>query len=169
MVTDAEHEVGADEFGAFVAGLDYPLFVVTTRRGDERSGCLVGFTTQVSIDPPRMLVCISDKNHTYRLVGESDVVAVHVLSPDQQAHAELFGEETGDDTDKFAHVAWHAGPDGVPVLDECARHMVGRVLRRIPFGDHLGLLLEPLETRDSDAPVAYSLSDAEGMDPGHSA
>lgn len=166
---DETRTVGTEEFGDFVAGLDYPLFVVTVRQGDERSGCLVGFTTQVSIDPPQMLVCISEKNHTHRLARDAEMIAVHVLSPDQQAHAELFGEETGDDTDKFAHVAWHDGPGGVPVLDDCARHMVGRVLRRMPFGDHLGLLLGPVETRVTDAPVAYTLNDAEGMEPGHSA
>lgn len=164
-----KHAVGAEEFGEFVAGLDYPLYVVTVQHGGDRSGCLVGFTTQVSIDPPLMLVCISEKNHTHRLARDAERVAVHVLSPDQQAHAELFGEETGDDTDKFAHVAWHEGPGGAPVLDECARHMVGRVVQRMPFGDHLGLLLEPEETRVTDAAVAYTLSDAEGMEPGHSA
>ena len=167
---EAEHTtVGADEFGEFVDGLDYPLYVVTAARGDERSGCLVGFTSQVSIDPPRMLVCISDKNHTYPVAREAALLAVHLLSPEQQHLAELFGEETGDDTDKFAHCSWHPGPGGVPVLDECARHMVGRVLQRIPFGDHLGLLLEPVETSVSARPVAYSLRDAADMEPGHSA
>ncbi len=168
-VAEQEHVVGPEEFGELVAGLDYPLYVVTVQHAGERSGCLVGFTTQVSIDPPLMLVCISEKNHTYRLARDAERVVVHVLSPDQQAHAELFGEETGDDTDKFAHVAWHEGTGGVPVLDECARHMVGRVLQRMTFGDHLGLLLAPEETKVTDAPVAYTLGDAEGMEPGHSA
>ena len=166
----AEHKrVGAEEFGELVDGLDYPLYVVTTAHEGERSGCLVGFTSQVSIDPPRMLVCISDKNHTYPVAREAEMLAVHLLSPDQRALAELFGEETGDDTDKFARCSWHAGPGDVPVLDDCARHMVGRVLQRIPFGDHLGLLLEPIETSVSSRQVAYSLQDAADMEPGHSA
>lgn len=169
MTADIAGTVGADEFGVFVDGFDYPLFVVTTAQDGERSGCLVGFSTQVSIDPPRMLVCISEKNHTFRLARDAELLAVHVLSPDRQALAELFGEETGDETDKFAHCAWHEGPGGVPVLDDAARHMVGRVLQRVPFGDHLGLLLEPVETAVSAAPVAYTLADAADMEPGHSA
>lgn len=161
--------VGAERFSTFVEGLDYPLFVVTTAYDGERSGCLVGFATQVSIDPPQLLVCISDKNHTHRLARATDLVAVHVLSPGQQKLAELFGEETGDDTDKFAHCSWHEGPGGVPLLDDAARHLVGRVLQRVPFADHLGLLLEPVETVVGDAPVAYTLSDAGDMEPGHTA
>jgi flavin reductase (DIM6/NTAB) family NADH-FMN oxidoreductase RutF len=161
--------VDSEEFSEFVDGLDYPLYVVTTAHGGERSGCLVGFTSQVSIDPPRMLVCVSDKNHTYLLARDAELLAVHVLSPGQQSLAELFGEETGDETDKFAHCSWRPGPGGVPVLDDCARRMVGRVLQRIPFGDHLGLLLEPVETAVSSRPVAYTLRDAADMEPGHSA
>lgn len=169
MSLEHRTNVGVDEFSAFVDGLDYPLFVVTTAVGDERSGCLVGFTTQVSIDPPQMLVCVSEKNHTHRLARVTDLVAVHVLSPDQQPLAELFGEETGDETDKFARCTWHPGPGGVPVLDDCPRSMVGRVLARVPFGDHLGLLLDPVQVTVAAGPVAYSLQDAADMEPGHPA
>ena len=168
---DDSTPVGAEDFSEFVDGVDYPLYVVTTAHDGERSGCLVGFTTQVSIDPPQLLVCISEKNHTHRLAQHADLLGVHLLSPEQGALAELFGEETGDRTDKFAHCSWHAGPGEVPVLDACARHLVGRVLERIPFGDHLGLLLEPVEVSVGSGPVAYSLADAVAVDmqPGHSA
>lgn len=169
MAEQETSNVGVDEFSRFVEGLDYPLFVVTTAHGGERSGCLVGFTTQVSIDPPQMLVCISEKNHTHRLARDADLVAVHVLSPHQQALAELFGEETGDETDKFAQCSWHSGPGDLPVLEDCPRHLVGRVLQRVPFADHLGLLLEPVETSVGSGPVAYTLKDAADMEPGHPA
>jgi flavin reductase (DIM6/NTAB) family NADH-FMN oxidoreductase RutF len=159
----------AEEFGRFVDGLDYPMFVVTVAHDGERSGCLVGFGTQVSIDPPQLLVCISDKNHTHGLARHAELVAVHLLSPDQQELAELFGEQTGDEVDKFARCSWHPGPGGVPLLDDAPRHVVGRVLQRLPFADHLGLLLEPVETFVSDRPVAYSLAQAVHMEPGHSA
>jgi flavin reductase (DIM6/NTAB) family NADH-FMN oxidoreductase RutF len=161
--------VDVEEFNRFVEGLDYPLFVVTTVHAGERSGCLVGFATQVSIDPPQMLVCISDKNHTHRLAQHAESVAVHVLSPDQQELAALFGEETGDEVDKFTRCAWHPGPGGVPVLDAAARRMVGQVLARVPFGDHLGLVLGPLETCFSGQPVAFGLRDAAHLEPGHPA
>jgi flavin reductase (DIM6/NTAB) family NADH-FMN oxidoreductase RutF len=165
----AEQRVGAEEFSRFVEGLDYPLYVVTAAHAGQRAGCLVGFTTQVSIEPPQMLVCISDKNHTHTLAQHAGLVGVHLLSPDQQGLAELFGEETGDDTDKFAHCSWRPGPDGLPILAEAPRFLVGRVLERIPFADHLGLLLEPVEVSVSSRPVAYTLDQASEMEPGHPA
>lgn len=161
------------EFGAFTGGLDYPMFVVTTTDGRERSGCLVGFTTQTSIDPPRFLVCLSDKNHTYRVAVGAQVLAVHQLGSDQHELAELFGGETGDEIDKFARCSWNAGPGGVPLLEECPRHVVGRVLERLPLGDHVGFLLEPVETaaqpHGPGPRDALTLDDVTDLEPGHEA
>jgi flavin reductase (DIM6/NTAB) family NADH-FMN oxidoreductase RutF len=168
--------LSTEEFGAFTAGLDYPMFVVTTTDGTERSGCLVGFTTQTSIDPPRFLACLSDKNHTFRVATGATLLAVHALADDQRELAELFGAETGDEVDKFAQCAWTAGPGGVPILDECPRHLVGRVLARWPLGDHVGFLLEPVEAEASpdersvgDPSAALTLDDVTDLEPGHEA
>ncbi len=41
-----------DAFTELTAAMDYPMFVVTAAAAGEQSGCLVGFATQCSIDPP---------------------------------------------------------------------------------------------------------------------
>lgn len=159
------------DFGAFTSGLDYPMFVVTTTDGTERSGCLVGFTTQTSIDPPRFLVCLSDKNHTYRVARGASLLAVHQLAEDQHDLAALFGGETGDEIDKFARCAWRPGPGGVPLLDECPAHIVGRVLEQRRWGDHVGFHLEPVEAAaEADREdETLTLGDVSDVEPGHEA
>jgi flavin reductase (DIM6/NTAB) family NADH-FMN oxidoreductase RutF len=99
-------------FERIVASLDPPMFVVTVFDGHERDGCLVGFATQCSIEPPRFLVCLSVKNRTTRIARNARTLVVHALRKDQRDLAELFGGTTGDDVDKFASVEWHEGPDG---------------------------------------------------------
>lgn len=150
--------------------LDYPMFVVTTATKYQRAGCLVGFATQASIDPARFLVCISDKNHTYRVAREAPRLAVHVLAADDRALAELFGTETGDDADKFSGCAWRAGPDGVPVLNDARAWFSGRVVERIAFGDHVGFLIEPdageLGAGEKRLLTFQAVKD---LDPGHDA
>ena len=44
-------------FTKLVNQLDYSMLVVTAAANDERAGCLIGFASQVSIHPPRFLVC----------------------------------------------------------------------------------------------------------------
>ena len=58
-------------FHQLVSRLDYPMAIVTAADGEERSGCLVGFHTQCSIEPARFLICISRRNHTYSIAANS--------------------------------------------------------------------------------------------------
>ena len=60
-----------DGFLDLTGELDFSMLVVTAFDGRERAGCLVGFSTQCSIDPPRYLVCISTANHTARVAAGS--------------------------------------------------------------------------------------------------
>lgn len=160
--------VSTAEFDRFVAGLDYPMFVVTTTDGSELAGCLVGFATQTSIDPPRLLVCLSRANRTLQVAAGADLLAVHVLDEREHPLAELFGGQTGEETDKFARCAWRPGPGGVPLLTECPRYVVGRILSRIPLGDHVGHLLEPVTVAGGDAePLTFE--DVQDVEPGHPA
>ncbi|WP_406274648.1 flavin reductase family protein [Nocardia sp. NBC_00881] len=130
-------------FDAVVAAADYPMLVVTVQAGGRRAGCLVGFATQVSIEPRRFLVGLSKRNHTYRVAEHAERLAVHVLGSEQLSLARLFGGETGDDIDKFVHCDWHVGPGGVPVLKTVHSWFSARILERHDFGDHVGVLLDP--------------------------
>jgi flavin reductase (DIM6/NTAB) family NADH-FMN oxidoreductase RutF len=163
--------VGTEAFDSIVDRIDYPMLIVTTVAVDgERSGCLVGFTTQCSIDPARYLVCISDKNHTYRVIQRADSVAVHVVPENGDRIAALFGGETEDTTDKFEQCEWHPGPGGLPLIDGCPSWFAGRILDRIPLGDHVGHLLEPFAGEDPAAELGwYAFSEAKQIDPGHEA
>jgi flavin reductase (DIM6/NTAB) family NADH-FMN oxidoreductase RutF len=159
-----------EAFEDLVALLDYPMFVVTTRAGDESAGCLVGFTSQTSIHPPRFLVGLSKRNRTYRVAQHAEYLAVHLLERRHCELARLFGGETGDEVDKFAQCAWHRGPQEMPILDDAAGWFVGAVLSRYDVGDHVGHLLEPVA---GDAPDRFeqlvTFSDVRDLDPGHEA
>jgi flavin reductase (DIM6/NTAB) family NADH-FMN oxidoreductase RutF len=159
-----------DAFERLVAVLDYPMYVVTTRADDEPAGCLVGFTSQVSIRPRRFLVGLSKRNHTYQVAQRAQHLAVHLVPRRHCELARLFGSETGDETDKFAQCRWRPGPHGLPILDDAAGWFVGAVLSRFDVGDHVGFLLEPVT---GSAPEKFeqlvTFSDVRDLDPGHEA
>lgn len=159
----------ADSFAPFMDGVPSPMHVVTAATSTERAGCLMGFATRVSVEPPLYLVCLSKQNRTHAVALATDVLAVHLPGPDQHDLAELFGGETGDDVDKFAHWPWHPGPAGVPILEGVPHVMVGRVLERFDWGDHTGHLLEPLEIELREGGPGLKLTDVEDIEPGHDA
>ena len=122
---DAEHA-----FNELTGELDYSMLIVTAAAAGHRAGCLVGFATQCSVDPPRYLVCLSRKNRTFRIAQHSDGLIVHFPSPQQSRLVELFGGETGDEVDKFERCSWRPGPGGVPVLDGVKGWIAGPVVGR---------------------------------------
>ena len=63
-----------ETFIKIAAGLDYLMLVVTAAGDEGPAGCLVGFSTQCSIRPPRYLVCLSDKNRTERVASRAAVL-----------------------------------------------------------------------------------------------
>jgi flavin reductase (DIM6/NTAB) family NADH-FMN oxidoreductase RutF len=170
-IEDASFEDASFEDASFetVADLlDYPMVVVTTAAGGAQAGCLVGFTSQLSINPPRFLVGLSNKNHTFRIADQATHLVVHLLGREHGEVARLFGEQTGDETDKFAQCSWRPGPGGAPILDQVAGWFSGRILERIAIGDHVGFLLEPSggQVRAAGGSV-ITLNDVRDLHPGH--
>ena len=158
-----------ESFQRLVAQLDYPMFIATVAAGGERAGCLIGFATQCSIHPARFLAGISDKNRTFRVASGADSMAIHLVPENATELAELFGGETGDELDKFERCEWRPGPGGVPLLDACPNRFVGRILERVDFGDHVGMVLEPFLAEEDEQSGQLGFHRAKRIDPGHEA
>ena len=158
-----------ETFQELVAQLDYPMFIATVAAGDELAGCLIGFATQCSIHPPRFLAASRTRT------APSAWPAAPTPWPSTWSRrtptelAELFGGETGDEVDKFERCEWQPGPGGVPLLDDCPNRFVGRILERVDFGDHVGLVLEPFMAEADTSDGQLSFHRAKRIDPGHEA
>lgn len=158
------------DFDAVSDVLDYPMFVVTTAHDGRAAGCLVGFATQVSIDPPRFVVGLSNKNHTHRVALDATRLVVHLLDAESTGVARLFGESTGDEVDKFAKCSWQPGQDDVPILDDAPAWFGGSVHERVPAGDHTMFFLDVDAAELRRRPDRLlRLSDVDDFDPGHDA
>lgn len=158
------------EFDAAVGRFDTPLVVVTTTAGDQRGGCLVGFHSQCSIDPPRYAVWLSKANYTYRVALFATHVAVHGVAPDDRDVARLFGTDSGDETDKFAQCEWTEGPGGVPLLDACPhRFVLERVSLWDDGGDHVCFVGTPVDAHAVDGFEPMRLATGRALEAGHDA
>jgi flavin reductase (DIM6/NTAB) family NADH-FMN oxidoreductase RutF len=157
------------EVSDFFSLFDGPALVVTAQSDAGRSGCLVAFATQCSIYPPRLLVCLSVVNFTTTVASRARALGVHVLRRDQPDLASLFGEETGDETDKLGDVAWREGLAGAPILDACSAWLEGVVLERFPLGDHVGYLLEVIDVASDLGHDTMLKSQVATLEPGHPA
>ena len=157
-----------DGLAPFFERVDYAYYVVTARTDEGvLGGCLAGFVTQCSIDPPNFLVCISKVNHTFAIAEGSTAMGLHLLGTDQGELARRFGEETGDLVDKFAGLHWEPGPHGAPLLAESAVSLEGVVLGHFSVGDHEAFLLRGTGSVDCGHPGLLTYRTAPPLAPGH--
>lgn len=162
--------MSSEAFDHLMASLDPAMAIVTTTADGERSGCLVGFHCQSSIDPPEYSVWISKANHTFGVALRATHLGVHLLTEDDQDLARTFGTLTGDEVDKFALVEWTEGEAGVPVLADAAHGFVGRKLSVLDDrGDHVVVALAPVEVWGDEPFRPLRLSQVSDLDPGHEA
>ena len=146
-MTSDRDALDPDAFDRIVSNLEYPMFVVAAAADGDADACLVGFTSQCSIDPPRFAVFLSKANHTYDVAVRADVLVIHRLRADQHEIAEHFGGTSAyDDPHKLRGCEWTPGPGGAPVIDGCD-WFAGRVLQHVDMGDHVLFHLEPIGGR----------------------
>lgn len=146
------------------------MFVVTAHADDIAAGCLVGFASQASINPPRFLVGLSTKNHTFRVAADATHLGVHVFDTEHLHVVRMFGSQTGDTINKFDRCSWHLGPAQTPILDDAAAWFVGEILERFEMGDHVGHLLEPVGgSPPQELEHWVSFGDVRDLEPGHEA
>jgi flavin reductase (DIM6/NTAB) family NADH-FMN oxidoreductase RutF len=165
----APTEDGERALQRLAAGTDTPVVIVTATAPDgRRAGCLVGFSTQCSIHPPRVLACISQTNHTLAVATAASALAVHWLTEDERDLAELFGGETGDEVDKFERCRWRPGPGGVPVVEGVRGWVAGPVIGRYDVGDHVAFVID-VEAGAVEEPTANELGfqAVKDLEPGH--
>lgn len=158
-----------DTFIAMTGRLDVPMLLVTTAADGQRAGCLVGFSTQCSIDPPRFIVCLSDENRTQQVATRAEALAVHFLPAGADGLAQLFGAQTGDEIDKFTRCRWHPGPLGLPIIDGCGRWFAGRIVERQTLGDHVAFVLDVVAASDDGGSDHLTFSEVKHLEPGHDA
>ncbi len=162
-------DAGPDALHAIAADLEYPMAVVTTAHREDRAGCLIGFASQCSIDPPLLVVWLSERNRTTRVARTASALLVHFLARDDRPLAELFGTQTGDEVDKFARCRWEEGPDGLPLLSDCTRWVAGHIVERFGTGDHVGHLLRLFDGAAGEWTGQLGFQAVKDLKPGHPA
>lgn len=123
-----------DAFGCFMTGVT----VVTTTAAD---GTPIGFTansfSSVSLDPPLLLVSVSNRSANLGHFTGGRGFAVNILSEGQKAVSNTFARPG---PDRFAGLDWGPGPFGAPVLAGASAWFDCRLERAIEAGDHTLLL-----------------------------
>jgi len=110
------------------------LYVLTARHGEKINGMIASWVTQVSYEPPLIMVAVHPNRYSHELIESSKSFALHVLSHTQQ---EMIDRMMGSDpAAKFSGIDWEPGRTGCPVLKDCLAWFECNVLRQLQPGNH---------------------------------
>ena len=129
--------IGPDEFrralGHFASGV---TVVTTWDANGQPTGLTASAVSSVSLDPPLVLVCVSQNANCYPAFRAGGRFAVNVLASDQEAIARRFASSSLTPAQKFEGVGYHAGPFGTPVLKDALAEFECSIVHAYPGGDH---------------------------------
>ena len=147
--------ISGEEFKHALSRWASGVTVVTARSGDRIHGMTVRAFTEVSLDPPLVLVCADKKSNTLPLIAAGGVFAVNVLARDQQELSNRFASKE-DEWRRFDGLEVDTGATGAPLLRGVVVNLDCRVVAAHDSGDHVIYVGRVEEARGSDRePLLY--------------
>ncbi|HKA15860.1 MAG TPA: flavin reductase family protein [Myxococcota bacterium] len=147
--------ISAEDFKRALSRRASGVAVVTTKCGDRIHGMTVSAFTEVSLDPPLVLVCADKGANTLPVIREGGVFAINVLARGQQALSSRFAAKK-DEHKRFDGLAFDVGRTGAPLLRGVAVNIDCRVVAEHDAGDHVVYIGQVEEVRSFDhEPLLY--------------
>ena len=142
-----------DNFLKNMAHMTYGIYVLTARFEAAINGMIASWVSQVSFEPPLIMVAVHPNRYSHRLLEISGHFALHIIDKTQ---TDLLGRFKGPHpAAKFDALTWHSGRTGCPILADCIGWMECRIVQTLAPGNHSLFIGEVVETgfNREDAPL----------------
>ena len=143
-----------------MAHMTYGIYVLTTRYADIINGMIASWVSQVSFDPPLIMVAVHPNRYSHELLKNSGRFALHILARGQKDLLPRF--KGPDPASKFSSIAWHDGVTGCPVLEDCIGSLECRIRQTLAPGNHTLFIGEVVDTVFNGEKPPLSTLDYEG-------
>ncbi|MBI4970432.1 MAG: flavin reductase [Candidatus Omnitrophica bacterium] len=143
----------------------YGLYVLTSHRGNEVNGFTASWVSQVSFDPPLVMVAVENNRYTHAMIEESGVFVINVLRDDQENLAKHFLIPRWKLGNKFQGIPYRLGLTQSPILESASAFVECRVVAKHTPGDHTLFVGEVIDAGPMnegrplcvmDTPLSYS-------------
>lgn len=113
----------------------YGLYAVTTGEGEEVGVFTANWLSQVSFDPPLVVVSVENDSYSLPLIERTGHFAVNVFSDDQREASGLLGKPHSRTPEKAHGLRLAPGVTGCPLWQDGLASVECAVEGRLPAGD----------------------------------
>jgi len=139
MDETADPAFDAQEFRNVLGHFPTGVTIVSGMDGEQPVGFTIGSFTSVSLDPPLVGFLPMTDSATWAAMAASGSFCVNVLSRDQADLCWKFAK-SGNESERYADVRWHAGRTGSPIIDRAVAWIDCTVEEVFEMGDHYFVL-----------------------------
>jgi flavin reductase (DIM6/NTAB) family NADH-FMN oxidoreductase RutF len=131
--------------------------VVTTKARGLLYGLTVSSFSSVSLNPPLVLVCLSNRNRLPLMIQDSDKFGVSILASDQEEASGYFATPGREPTEGFVEIAGQWTEADIPVVKNAAAYVACKFQQAVDQGDHTVIIGEVIEahSRPDAKPLIY--------------
>ena len=147
--------ISPDDYKALCANWPSGVTIVTSRDGDRIQGMTVSAFTEVSLEPPLVLICADKATITHELIQASGAFSVSILEQRQEALSDKFASKK-DEHRRFEGLECETGSTGCARIPGGVAWLDCTVQQTVEAGDHfvhIGLV-ESAEFTER-APLVY--------------
>ncbi len=116
------------------SNMAYGIYVLTVKCDDILNGMIASWVTQVSYEPPLILVAVHPNRYSHGLIEKSNAFVLHVLDKSQKDMLKRF--KGPDPEKKFTGLSWETKKTGTPILKDCIAWFELQVKERHAPGNH---------------------------------
>ncbi|MEJ0023517.1 MAG: flavin reductase family protein [Alphaproteobacteria bacterium] len=131
-------------------GLAKAVVVVTCRDGDARYAMVATAVSEVSMNPPSMLICVNKSASLFPVLSEGADFCINILNAAQADIANQCSVAKGEE--RFAIGVWRDSKLGPPVLQGAQASFVCRNISKMEQGTH-GVFIGEVAAVTNSAPI----------------
>jgi 3-hydroxy-9,10-secoandrosta-1,3,5(10)-triene-9,17-dione monooxygenase reductase component len=147
--------VESEQFKRVLAHWITGVTIVTARDGDRIHGMTVSAFTEVSLEPPLVLVCADVKSNTHPVIAAGKGFAVNILARDQESLSNKFASKKEEER-RFEGLDCDVGRTGAPLIPGSVANLDCRLVAAHEHGDHVVYVGEVVEVRlNEKQPLLY--------------
>lgn len=140
--------------------MSYGLYVVSAEADGQKAGCVINTATQVTAEPPRLMVAVHKDNVTTDVISRAGAFTVTAI--DMTADMPFignFGFRTSANYDKFEKYGCETSAVGSPYSPEHACALFAcKVVETVDVGTHLLFIGDVVDAQklSDEEPLTYS-------------
>ena len=137
------------------------IYVLTASYRGEINGMIASWVSQVSYEPPLIMVAVHPNRYSHHLIQSGGAFALHIIPRERKDFLHLFkGPDPGA---KFASLRWSRGITGAPLLEECIACLECEVKTSLSPGNHTLFIGRVVDARLFSNADPLSTLDYEGV------